>query len=280
MSLACLSIQGIDAQKFLQGQVTCDVTKVTPTTPSLGALCNIKGRAYASFLLCNTTKEVSDDNIIPQYVLIIHHDIIQKTLLTLKKYIAFFKCDAEILNIESHILSSLPSTTNTEQLNFNFNSVITHTEEKKINSLTITLFNDLQLKIQFASLAASNHIALVNFTETDKNLWKAHCIKHKLLLINDEISEQYIPSEIHYNELNGISYDKGCYTGQEVIARLYYRASPSQKLYKTTIDALNQLKEQIPCESSLSEQNTNTALVVLKNKVFENIPDDLKAKFS
>ncbi len=49
--LAALTVAGSDAAKFLQGQITCNINDVTDIKSSLGAMCNPKGRAIATFLL-------------------------------------------------------------------------------------------------------------------------------------------------------------------------------------------------------------------------------------
>ena len=52
--LAILKIDGNDAAKLLQGQVTCNINDLTETQSSLGALCTPKGRAITTFLLAKT----------------------------------------------------------------------------------------------------------------------------------------------------------------------------------------------------------------------------------
>jgi len=76
-------IQGPDTDRFLQGQVTCDIQQLTSDTSLPGAACNPKGRAYALFRLLR----VSEDCVMMRLPAAIAEDVSNQ----LSKYLAFFQ---------------------------------------------------------------------------------------------------------------------------------------------------------------------------------------------
>ena len=144
-----LKISGTDAEKFLQGQVTCDVNGIELNQSQFAALCNRKGRVIASFLLEKHENfyiiEAGSDEII---------DII---MARLQKYAQFY--------------------------------------------------NDNNLMLE--------KINQDRFINENNN--------YKYLPVSE--SELFTPHKLKYNEIKGcISFTKGCYTGQEIIARVEYRS--------------------------------------------------------
>ena len=62
--------------------------------------------------------------------------------------------------------------------------------------------------------------------------WRCLDIQHGTLLIDEGMQEAFIPLELHYDAeaLQGVHFDKGCYTGQEIVARLHYRGASKYQL--------------------------------------------------
>ncbi|MDC1358309.1 hypothetical protein N8302_02590, partial [Gammaproteobacteria bacterium] len=77
-----IRVSGPDARTFLQGQVTCDTTKITPTQSVLGALCNLKGRVIADFRAAQWGEDI---------LLRVSAGLADPVLAVLKKYAVFSK---------------------------------------------------------------------------------------------------------------------------------------------------------------------------------------------
>lgn len=101
-NISALNISGPDAEKFLQGQLTCNILNLTENTPQFCALCNRKGRVIASF---NIIKK--DLN----YYLILSEPMIEIVLKTLKKYARFSKVILQLDYIEGAYISPAPEIT-------------------------------------------------------------------------------------------------------------------------------------------------------------------------
>ena len=73
--------------------------------------------------------------------------------------------------------------------------------------------------------------------------WKLNCIERGFVEITESISEVFTPHELNYQNLGLINFEKGCFTGQEVIARMHYRGKLKFSLAKFSVDEGNLLKE-------------------------------------
>ena len=73
--------------------------------------------------------------------------------------------------------------------------------------------------------------------------WKLNCIERGFVEITESISEVFTPHELNYQNLGLINFEKGCFTGQEVIARMHYRGKLKFSLAKFSVDERNLLKE-------------------------------------
>ena len=73
--------------------------------------------------------------------------------------------------------------------------------------------------------------------------WKLNCIERGFVEITESISEVFTPHELNYQNLGLINFEKGCFTGQEVIARMHYRGKLKFSLVKFSVDERNLLKE-------------------------------------
>ena len=74
------------------------------------------------------------------------------------------------------------------------------------------------------------------FQTISKEDWITQDIKSGLPLINKINTIKYIPQMLNLDKLNAISFSKGCYTGQEVVARVQHRGKIKQRMYKLAID--------------------------------------------
>ncbi|MFT7267245.1 MAG: folate-binding Fe-S cluster repair protein YgfZ, partial [Porticoccus sp.] len=81
--LGAILVEGGDAKKFLQGQVTCDLNELSQDNSICGARCNPKGRALVNFQL----HEIDDQKLL----MVLHHSLVISVKDELSKYAAFFK---------------------------------------------------------------------------------------------------------------------------------------------------------------------------------------------
>ncbi len=86
---------------------------------------------------------------------------------------------------------------------------------------------------------ASNELhAITKISESDITPWKTNNIAAGIPMIYPETSEKLLPHEINLQLLNAISFDKGCYTGQEIIARMQYRGKLKNHMYRVNFTSV------------------------------------------
>ena len=93
-----------------------------------------------------------------------------------------------------------------------------------------------------------SEMVLLNDSPKDFNIlrseeWRTNCIKNGLCEITSSTTETFTPHDLGYQNLEIINFDKGCFTGQEVIARMHYRAKLKSGLYvisSTSIESINE----------------------------------------
>ena len=224
--LSFLEINGEGAFDLLQGQITCDVKKVDSNNSCLGALCNAKGRIISSFILCLLEKG--------SYGLIGHHKTLKKTEEELQKYSPFYEVEIN------------------ENLSFSFFGINKETFENTYNKKIVYPDNTIEIggstfisylgkKFLLAFCDKEGLSEFENLFEFDANRidWKLDEILCQNVEISEENSGKYTPHELNYDVNNRIDFEKGCYTGQEVVARMHYRGKNLPRLNLAETPDLN-----------------------------------------
>ena len=212
-----LRVDGPDAAKFLQGQLSCDLTLVTEQMGQLGACCNLKGRIVANFVI------IKFDSA---YLLICHAGLGEILLNVLKKYAVFSKVDIQISNNDLILLGLI------EEQNQSVKTEPT-LRTKKIYwpTQTETQAKFAYLVGQVEHLKSDWPLLKQQYQLTGRNAWNLALVQAAIAFIKVDHSEIFTPQAINFELVYGINFKKGCYTGQEVIARLHYKGSSKRRLY-------------------------------------------------
>jgi folate-binding protein YgfZ len=266
-----ISFSGSDAKIFLQGQTTCDVASVTEENSVFGSMCNHKGRVICLFHLC------IKDNI---YYMILNEELQSPVI----KKLAMFKFrsaveindvsnEFSVLGVTDELPTTLIQTLNiVAQVSYALNSSI---------AMIIVRTKTLQMTQEKQPIKLSSLL----------NEWDIALTKECFPEITAATSELFIPQMLNLELLGGISFQKGCYTGQEIIARLHYKGSVKKRLviYRSNVqstlgediytkDDPNSLGTIISCVAD--GDSTYTGLIVLKVDAIsmgEIIPQENKA---
>ena len=98
------------------------------------------------------------------------------------------------------------------------------------------------------------------------NEWRLFRIKHGLARINEHSVGKYLPQDLNY-DLNGfVDFDKGCYTGQEIIARLHYRGQPKRRLSLLTVTSSTQPASDERIIDSATGKSIGSVVEVVENE--------------
>jgi folate-binding protein YgfZ len=214
--LALLKVSGIDATDFLQGQLCCDVKKLTANNSYFTAFCNAKGRVISTLLIF---KSVDD------FFLIVPRVLQEKVQHKLQMYILRSKVTLAKVSDE-YCISGFCST------------------EERLDEATASM-NNFARKAPLIKLPEHRYLLITRVEESIKQwtqqldkgwlpqqsrLWNYLDICSGLAWLDQHSSELYIPQMLNVDKLGGISFDKGCYTGQEIIARTHYLGKSKREL--------------------------------------------------
>jgi hypothetical protein len=219
--LAIIEVAGNDSITYLQGQLTNDIKLLDTQNFQYSAHLNNKGRILATFIITKIA-----DNI---YHLITHKGIIPKILPRLKMYVLRSKVTINELHATNLIYT-----------------------DHKVNQ-----------SIYSMELASGNFISVVEdisgFTFKEINNWHHFLIQHGICMIYPVTYEQLIPQQVNYDKMNGVSFTKGCYTGQEIVARMHYLGKAKRMMYKFICDAPVEIGHSV---ISPSADNQEVGMVV------------------
>jgi len=227
--LASLQISGPEACKFLQGQCTTDFRDVEQGLVLPGAICSLKGRVLFTYraILAGDTVHL----VLPQ-------DQLTDAHAHLKKFSIFSKvalsADAEaplLLGVRGHNAATALAILATE-LPIQGRSVVSPA------GISIAALPDADRYLLIIPPAQAKEVLeklltlpAIIASESD---WQLADIRAGIASVTATIRDQFQPQELNYPAVSGVSYTKGCYTGQEVVARLYFRGKLKQRLYRLT----------------------------------------------
>lgn len=235
-SLAFIQVKGQDAQKFLQGQLTCQLKESETIQMRLGAHCSEKGKIQNFFRIFNFYWE--DE---PCYLLILQLNTLSETLTRLRKYALFSKV---VISDKTEDLAAftlygdkantwLEHTYLSQALKVN-----DYTTLDKGNSLLARLRGDKPRYLFIANLDAITGLwekCNRQFTAINSEFWNLLEIRAGIPMIFSETTDLFFPHYLNLPTLNAVSFEKGCYLGQEVIARMQYRGKVNKHLHRALI---------------------------------------------
>jgi folate-binding protein YgfZ len=201
-----LKVSGVDAVKFLQGYTTCDLAVLTDDAAQLGAVCNIQGRMIASFIVIRQGQDL---------VLRMHKSLISKTIAFLTKYIVFSKAELADISENLHCYGS-PNTESTA-------GESPYPMKTDNGAITIELGNRQEQWAEHDQTPGSKGM-IEQWTDAELDAGVAW--------VDEKSCEAYLPQTLNYHQLGGISFTKGCYLGQEIVARMQYRGALKKRLHQ------------------------------------------------
>ncbi|MDD5412538.1 MAG: folate-binding protein [Methylobacter sp.] len=243
--LGVLTVAGKDAAKLLQGQITCNINDITEIKSSLGALCNPKGRAITTFLLVKKADT---------YLLILPKELLESVKKRLQMYV--LRSDVTITDSSDELcligLSysdvQMNEPTSPEQL---FATI-------QQENITVNLSSNQNRCLIIAE--ADNAWKLWSeqvkqgFQPENSDQWRYLDIISGIPWLTIETSDEFIPQMLNLDKLGGISFAKGCYTGQEIVARTHYLGKAKREMFLAECDT------SIPPEpnSTIIDDSTDT----------------------
>lgn len=222
LTFTAFSLNGVDAQKFLQGQVTVHVERLALNESRYTAICDLKGRIHFGLWIKKLNTE--------SFELVTTHDQAEEFAKHIKKFGAFSKMKLE-----------------------------------EIGSVFPTIHG---IQTEFSS------------NETDIYTWQIEVIKSGQAWISKTTEHLFQPQELRLHQRDGVHFDKGCYLGQEIVARLWFKAKPKHWLHlihaKGDLPApATQLNKDVEVVNSVNINDGYLALVIAKPTALEELGLDI-----
>jgi folate-binding protein YgfZ len=212
--LATICVAGADARTFLQGQLSFDIDRLTQQRAELACCNSAQGRVQAITWLV----ERSDC-----LVLLLPASMMDSTIARLRKYVLRAKVKIEsgtdrlvAYAVDSHLARDQP---------------LRHLEHGAASLINWPAANGSGRTLMLAAPADS-----VAVDGAISEAWHLGDIRAGLPQVYSQTHELFVAQMLNLDLLSAISFDKGCYTGQEIIARTHYRGSIKRRMFRFVAD--------------------------------------------
>ena len=232
-SLAVLRVSGTDALPFLQGQLTADVSEVGAVASRLAAWCSPKGRVLATFRLL---AEPAGGG----YLLVCERWFVAKLLARLRMFI--LRADARIGDVSGDVgvagiagTCALPdrATAWAQTAEVDDAAVFEETAIARVPGRH-RRFIVAGPHVSIASVAAPRDDCV---RRTGDGAWHLADICAGVARITEDTSDGFLPQMLNLDRLRAVSFEKGCYVGQEIVARTQHLGRIKRRAYVGRTDA-------------------------------------------
>lgn len=242
---SAISLTGEEQSKYLQGQVTCDVNSSTSQSLLIGAHCDAKGKAFSVFRLINRDSA---------HLLLQPKGTINNSLKELQKFGVFAKVSIE----EAQQLSffALVGIQANSLLQKNFSQVPDSlTPVVQIGTTNLVYLAGEQPRYLIIDEQEKLHSIVEEFSlpSYPQAVWNLLEITEGFPILSDRTSGLYVPQMMNLQAINGISFTKGCYLGQETVARMQYLGKNKRALFSLSATLTSPLTPDDIIEKKLGE---------------------------
>jgi folate-binding protein YgfZ len=207
-------VNGADALVFLQGQLTQDLERLAPGKGLPAAWCNAQGRVLMTLRVVR-----SGDS----FALAVHGDIVESAMSRLQMYRLRSKVEFSVAGPEWQIFAS------TMQEN--------HVAALRSETWSLTLPGDPSVTEFIVRRDEVNPDSADNLPILADDAWRAARISAGHVDISTANSALYTPHMLNLDRCGAISFEKGCYTGQEIVARTEHRGRSKRRTMCFLCDA-------------------------------------------
>ena len=224
--LGLIEVKGEDKNTYLQGQLTNDINHINSSSSQLSGLCTPKGRLRALFSIF-----YHQDNLYLQ----LPQALIATNLKRLKMFVMMSKVELNDVSDQLFRIGIYGASAENKLKEYGF--------ELPDNSNGVSSFGAMTLIRLAGHIARFECIAcfadMQKLWQTltpdaellDSNHWRLLDIQAGIPNVFAQTNESFIPQMLNLKALNGINFKKGCYTGQEVVARMQYLGKLKRQMY-------------------------------------------------
>ncbi|WP_257797530.1 CAF17-like 4Fe-4S cluster assembly/insertion protein YgfZ [Aggregatibacter actinomycetemcomitans] len=229
-----IEMAGVDAEKYLQGQLTCDVTKLAAGESTLTAHCDPKGKMSALFRLIRQDEQT--------FYMLLKSELLPSALDQLKKYAVFSKVTFTRLDWQIIGAAGAKGIEKCGQISAQIR-VAVHDRQPRV-----ILLNPTRLSIE---------------PTAEANVWDLLDIQDGVPGLAAATQLQFIPQALNLQSIEqAISFHKGCYIGQETVARAKYRGANKRALFIFAAQTESLPDIGSPLEMALGDNWRSTGTII------------------
>jgi len=251
--LGLIAVQGADAETFLQGQLTNDIRELSPTHSQLSSHCSNKGRMLALFRMIRR-----GDTLYLQMPAERVPDILKRlSIFVLRSKVTLADASETCIRIGLAGADAPRRLADQDLPVPEMENGVTVSDELTL----IRLPGDVP---RFEILGPFDPIRQLwehlseRASVASPDIWRRLDIQAGLPNVYSETAETFIPQMLNLQHIDGVSFNKGCYTGQEVVARMQFLGKLKRRMYLAEADLPAQPKpgDELYASSSTSQQSS------------------------
>ena len=220
--LGVMRAAGPDAANFLHNQLTNDVLLMKPTQARLAAFCNAKGRMQASFVYYKRNEE--------EVLLVCRRDLLAQTLKRLSMFVLRAKVKLSDATEDFHLMG-LAGDAVLKAVGADNAEVLPWQRVAATAADVLTLYPALHHPR--ALWLAPKDAALPTYLDTQlsQQAWALGEVMSGIAWVELATFEAFVPQMLNYESVDGVNFKKGCYPGQEVVARSQFRGTLKRRAF-------------------------------------------------
>lgn len=261
LPIGVTKLTGQDNKTFLQGQLTCDLDNLSSENSLLGAHCDAKGKMLAVLQLVKS----GEDMLALQAI-----DNVESHLPSLKKYAVFSKVEITDAHAEYHFtglsgdaalvwansLSDQQLSAQQDTIDTTVGIITSYPRCDNDTPRLLVISQPSQLESLTQALAATEA------TTQDSQYWFAADIVSGSPQILPSQQGEHVPQMLNLQMIDGISFKKGCYIGQETVARMHYRGTNKRAMFVLSASSHLECNVGDSLEKQIGENWRNAGTIV------------------
>jgi tRNA-modifying protein YgfZ len=216
--LGVIRVDGEDAASFLQGQLTQDFALVGAGEARLAAFCNAKGRMQASFVGVPLGSGT--------FALVVAQDLLERTLRRLSMFVLRAKARLSDATGEFQLLGLAGSTVR-QAAGGSLPAPWEHVSHNGIHVVGLYPADGHARALWLAPAGTEPPDA----PALDADLWRWSEVRSGVATVTAPVFEAFVPQMLNYESVGGVNFRKGCYPGQEVVARSQFRGTLKRRAF-------------------------------------------------
>lgn len=229
--MGVIRVIGEDAASFLQGQLTQDVALLGLSEARLAAFCNPKGRMQASFVVFKRSPD--------EILMVCSRDILPATLKRLSMFVMRAKAKLSDASDEFTLLGLTGEAVMSQ--GGDASRVWSKTDAASANLVVLPLADGTARALWCAPVGTPPPV----FPEIALDQWQWLSVHSGIAMITQPIFEAFVPQMLNYESVGGVNFKKGCYPGQEIVARSQFRGTLKRRAYIVHADAALSVGQEV-----------------------------------